>query len=157
MALEPSLVAAAELAGRLMNLGKMLVPPELLTRNGPLDRSEREQVRQSIAAAPEILAGVEFDGPVLDALRDAAERWDGSGPRGLTGTQIPVVAQVIAAANLFAAAAVPRAYRSSGGIERAVAELQSQSGTGFDRRIVSALCHLVDNRDGGSLLRDIAT
>ena len=155
--LEPSLVAAAELAGRLMNFGKMLVAPELLTRAGPLDGAEREQVRQSIAATSEILAGVEFDGPVLDALRDAGERWDGSGPRGLKGTEIPVVAQIIAAANLFAAAATPRAYRSSGGVERALAELQAQSGTSFDRRVVSALCHLVDNRDGGSLLRDIAT
>jgi PAS domain S-box-containing protein len=152
MGLEAQFVAAAELAGRLMNFGKMLVPPELLTRAGPLDGAEREQVRQSIAAGPEILAGVEFDGPVLDALRDAGERWDGSGPRGLKGDEIPVVAQIIAAANLFAAAAAPRAYRRSGGVDRAVAELQAQSGTAFDRRVVSALCHLVDNRDGGALL-----
>lgn len=154
--LEPSLVAAAELAGRLMNIGKLLVAPELLTREGPLKGDEREQVRRAMAATVQILASVAFEGPVLEALRDAGERWDGSGPRGLAGPRIPLVAQIIAAANLFVAAAAPRAYRKSGGIERAVAELQAQSGTAFDRRVVTALCHLIDNRNGAALIEDIA-
>lgn len=151
LGLGATLVATAETAGRLMNFGKALVPPELLMRAGKLTPEELETVRKSIAATADIVSSVEFDGPVVHTLRDASERWDGSGPRGLRGEEIPVAARIVAVANSFVAAAMPRAYREAAGVDRAVEEILAEAGTVFDRRVVSALTHFIDNRGGRAL------
>lgn len=151
LALDSRLVATAETAGRLMNFGKAMVPPELLTRHGPLVPEELDIVRKSIAATADIVATVEFDGPVVRALRDAPEKWDGTGPRGLKAGEIPIVAQIVAIANVFVAAAMPRAYRAGASVDRAMAEVQAELGKAFDRRVVSALAQFVDNRGGRAL------
>ena len=151
LGLESKLVATAETAGRLMNFGKAMAPPELLTRSGELSPEELDIVRKSIASTADIVSTVEFDGPVVHALRDATERWDGTGPRGLKAAEIPIVAQIIALANVFVAAAMPRAYRENAGVDHAMAEVQAQSGKAFDRRVVSALSQFIDNRGGRTL------
>ncbi len=157
LGLDSKLVATAETAGRLLNFGKALVPPELLTRAGKLNGQELEIVRQSIATTADIVASVEFDGPVVHALQDASERWDGTGPRGLEGDAIPVVARIIAVANSFVAAATARSYREAAGVDRAIEEILAEVGTAFDRRVVSALTHFIDNRGGRALFEATRT
>ena len=152
LGLDEKLIASIEMAGRLVNFGKMLVPPEILTRAGPLTPEERETVSKSLAATADIVATVDFDGPVVQILRTAAERCDGTGPQGLKGANVPIASQIVAAANIFVAAAAPRAYRKVSGLEHALATIQAEAGRGFERRVVSALANFVDNRGGRSLL-----
>ncbi len=157
LGLDSKLVATAETAGRLMNFGKALVPPEFLTRAGKLNEQELEIVRQSIATTADIVASVEFDGPVVHALQDASERWDGTGPRGLRGEDIPVAARIVAVANSFVAAAMTRPYRQAAGVDRAVAEVLAEAGKAFDRRVVSGLTNFIDNRGGRALFEPDST
>jgi PAS domain S-box-containing protein len=148
MGLSPDEIETAETAGSLMNVGKVLVPPQVLTRSGELSEDERQQVRQSLLASAELLAGIEFDGPVVDTLRTAQERWAGDGPGGLRGDAIPVTARVIAVANAFVAMISPRAHRAGIGIDAAVTGLLEQAGKAFDRRVVAALINALENRGG---------
>jgi PAS domain S-box-containing protein len=148
MGLDPVLAETAETAGNLMNFGKLLVPPELLTKAGRLSEDEIRLVRSSIQATADIIAGIEFDGPVVETLRQMQEHWDGSGPHGLVGEAIAVTARVVAVANAFVAMASPRAYRAGSDVDAALTELLGRVGTLFDRRVVAALVAYLDNRGG---------
>src|SRR5207302_2662956 len=110
MELPPGLAETVETAGYLMNFGKLLVPPELLTKTGPLSEAEMVLIRSSIQTTADIIAGIEFDGPVVETLRQMQERFDGEGPRGLKGDAILLTARIVAVANAFVAMASPRAY-----------------------------------------------
>ena len=138
-----------DIAGNLMNLGKILVPPEVLTKTTGLTEEEFNLVRESLLHTADMVEEVNFDLPVADALRHLQERWDGTGyPAGLSGEAISVGARIIAVANAFVSMVSPRAYRDALSFDDAAAQLGSDAGTRFDRRPVSALTNVIDNRGG---------
>ncbi len=148
MGLPDNQVEATATAGSLTNIGKLLVPTDLLTKPGPLSADELERVRDAIDQGPALLSGVEFDAPVVEALEAVRERWDGGGAAGLAGDAIPELARIVAVANAFVAMASPRAHRPAMDLDAAVAALQAEAGAAFDRRVVSALANWLDNRGG---------
>lgn len=157
MALDPVHRATVETAASLMNLGKVLVPTEILTKTGRLSDAEMKQVRESILHSAEFVAGIEFDGPVLDTLRQLQERVDGTGyPGGLTGEQILLPARILAVANSFVSMVSPRAWREAIGIDRAMEILRRERDKAFDRRVVAALEHVLENAGGAERWRDFA-
>ena len=149
MGLPDELVDTAEMAGSLMNVGKLLVPSDLLTRPGALLEEERRQVRDGIDAGPALLAEVPFVGPVIETLQQMNERWDGRGkPRGLSGHDIIVTARVVAVANVFVAMLNPRAWRPGANFVSALEMLLESSGREFDRAVVGALINRLENKGG---------
>ena len=149
MGLDAVTVETADTAATLMNVGKMLVPPEILTKQGPLDPAELEQVRAAMRAGAELVRGIEFDGPVAGTLGQLLERWDGNGsPDGLKGEAILMTARIVAVANAFVALASPRAHRAGLDLDGAAAAVLARAGTQFDRRPVTALINILDNRGG---------
>lgn len=157
MGLDPVSIETAEIVGSLMNFGKILVPAGVLTRAGSLSEDEMRRVRDSLQTTADLLAGIEFDGPVVEALRQLQEHWDGSGgPKGLKGEEIVLAARIVAVANAFVAMVSPRAYRPGVGFDQATETLLSQSGKAFDRRVVSALVNYLENRGGRQRWADFA-
>lgn len=148
MGLDAVAIDTAETAGNLMNVGKILVPEQVLTRTGDLSDREIQQVRDSIQAGAELLKHVEFDGPVVETLDQSRERWDGMGPRGLAGEAILLPARVVAVANAFVALVSARAHRPGLSFDAAADTLLKETGTAFDRRVVAALISVLDNRGG---------
>jgi len=146
MGLDDQLAGTAETAGRLMNLGKLLVPAEVLTRTGSLDEDEVRQIRDGLLHGADLLAGIEFDGPVVETLRQIGERWDGEGPARLAGDDILITAQIVAVANAFVALTSTRAWRAGIGPAEAVGRLLADGDGAYARRVTSALANLVDNR-----------
>lgn len=149
MSLDSVMVDTAEIAGEMMNVGKIMVPTEMLTRAGKLTAREIKQVRSSMQMSADLLDGIDFDGPVVETLRQCQERWDGQGePRGLKERQIVVTAGVIAAANAFVALVSPRAHRPGIPFDKAIDILMGDAGKAYDRRAVIALVNYLDNRGG---------
>lgn len=149
MSLEDTLIETAEIAGAVMNLGKIVVPPEILTKPGELTDKEKSLVRDSIRTAADVLSVVEFDGPVVKTLRQVQERVDGTGtPEGWRGQDIIVTARIVAVANAFVALISPRAHRAGMSVDVALDVLQKQVGSAFDRRVVAALINFIDNHGG---------
>ncbi|MEE8515740.1 MAG: HD domain-containing phosphohydrolase, partial [Alphaproteobacteria bacterium] len=147
----------AEIAGNLMNLGKILVPSEILTKTERLSDDEIQQVRNGILTSADLLDGMEFDGPVVETLRQLQEHWDGNGkPNGLKGADILVSARIVAVANAFVAMVSPRAYRAGVAFDEATEILLSQVGTVFERAVVVALINYLDNRKGREEWADFA-
>ncbi|WP_373085153.1 HD domain-containing phosphohydrolase [Sneathiella sp.] len=143
------MVRTVDIAGNLMNIGKILVPPDLLTKTKNLSKKEIETIRNSLFASADLLDEVEFDLPVSTTLRQLQENYDGSGqPAGLAGPEISEAARIIAVANAFVGMVSPRAYRGALSFSAAVKQLLEDADTRFDRKMVSALINYLENRGG---------
>ncbi len=156
MGLDDMLAETAEIAGNLMNIGKLLVPSQLLTRAGKLSDEEHKQIRDSLYQGADLLQGIEFPGPVVDTLHQSLERWDGKGPKGLAGEAILPTARIVAVANAFVALISSRAHRAGRSVDEALAILQGEAGTAYDRRVVTALANDMENRGGRAWAADAA-
>ncbi len=153
MGLAPTMAETTETAAQLMNLGKILVPIEVLTKPGQLTDAERTQVRDSIHTSAELIKAIAFDGPVHETLCQVQEKVDGTGwPSGLAGDGIVLPARIIAVVNSFVAMVSPRAHRDSLSIEDALDALSQQAGKAFDRNVIAALIHYLNNKQGRDTL-----
>ncbi|GLQ06193.1 HD domain-containing phosphohydrolase [Sneathiella chinensis] len=142
-------IQTVDIAGNLMNIGKILVPVSILTKTGELTDQEMEAVRDSLYSSADLLEGVKFDLPVAETLRQLQEHWDGSGqPRGLSGMAINEPARIIAVANAFVGMVSPRSYRQALDMSKAIEILMDGADKRFDRKPVSALINYLDNKGG---------
>lgn len=158
MGLTETEMDTAEIAANLLNLGKIMIPPEVLAKTGDLTDDERRLLRNSVQVSADIIQDIEFDGPVVDTLRQAQERWDGSGqPHGLKGEDIIVTARIIGVANALVGMISDRAFRQGMSVDAAIEILFKEAGKAYDRRVVAALVNYLDNRDGRSQLADAKT
>lgn len=140
---------ATEMAGALLNLGKLLVPQSILTKQGQLDEAELKVVRDSLLTSAEIVSRIEFEGPVVEALRQSLEKVDGSGfPDGKKGDEIILAARILAVANTFVALISPRAHRSGMNVDEAMRMLMGQVDKAYDRGVVAALVSYLENKGG---------
>ncbi len=153
MGLDDVTIETAQTAANLLNIGKIVVPTELLTKTDSLTDDEKRIIHESMNAAAELVAGIRFDGPVAETLRQWQEKWDGSGILGIRGDKILITARIIAVANTFIGMISPRAWRNALTIEDANKFLLDQSGTLFDRRVVITLVNYVENQNGRAWLQ----
>ncbi len=149
MGLDGTMRDAVEMAGALLNFGKLLVPAQLLTKETALDEAELKVVRDSLLSSAEILSPISFDGPVIETLRQIQEKVDGSGfPNGFQGDQILVSARIVSVANAFVALISPRAHRSGMALDTAIDILFKQVDRAYDRAVIAALVNYLDNKGG---------
>lgn len=149
MGLDETMRDSVEMAGALLNFGKLLVPAQLLTKETALDEAELKVVRDSLLSSAEILSPISFDGPVIETLRQIQEKVDGSGfPQGLQGDQIIVSARIVSVANAFVALISSRAHRSGMSLDTALGILLKQVDLAYDRAVIAALVNYLDNKGG---------
>jgi HD-GYP domain-containing protein (c-di-GMP phosphodiesterase class II) len=158
MGLTETEIDTAESAANLLNLGKIMIPPEVLAKTGDLTEEERTLLRNSVQVSADIIQDIEFDGPVVETLRQAQERWDGTGqPRGLKGEEILNTARIIGVANALVGMISDRAFRQGMSMDAAIEILFKEAGHAYDRKVVAALVNYLDNRDGRAQLADLAS
>jgi response regulator RpfG family c-di-GMP phosphodiesterase len=142
-------IDTADFAGNLRSLGTVLLPPELMGRSlGDLADDERSQLTSAHLTSAQLLGNIDFEGPVVDTIRDSSEHYDGSGGEGLSGEAIILTARVVAVANAFVDLCSPREGGTGLSLEAATARLLADSGSLYDRRVVSALLNHVENHGG---------
>lgn len=140
---------SAQMAGSLLNLGKLLVPAQILTKETALDEAELKVVRDSLLASADIMGQIEFDGPVVETMRQSMERVDGTGfPSGLKGHEILITARIVAVANAFVALISARAHRAGLPLDKAIEVMMSSADKAYDRGVVAALVNYLDNKGG---------
>lgn len=148
MGLEDIDIITVDIAGSLMNLGKIFVPEELLTKTENLTEDERTMVSNAYLTTVDLIENVTFEGPVIETIRQFGETWDGQGPLGLKDDEIIPTACILAVANAFVGMVSARAYRSAMPFRKVSDILLEMTGTKFDRRPVSALINYLENRGG---------
>lgn len=135
----------------LHDVGKIIVPAEILTRPGRLTAAEFDIIKSHAEAGYDVLKAVEFPWPVAEIARSHHERLDGSGyPRKLRGNEIIFEARIVAVADVVEAMSSHRPYRAGLGIEKALAEIERGSGTAYDSEVVKA-CLAIFRERGFSL------
>jgi len=133
-----------EIAARVHDIGKIAVPDAILLKPGPLSDEEWAIMKRHPVISAELIEGLEIYEPVVDAVRHEHERWDGSGyPDGLKGEEIPLIARIIAAADIYNAITTDRPYRKAFSAERTVAILREMRGTDLDPEVADALLRVV--------------
>lgn len=127
------------LAGDLHDVGKIGVPDSVLNKPDKLTEEEFNLIKKHPSTGAHILEPLIDDPLVLGVVRWHHERWDGRGyPDGLSGTDIPLPARVLAVADTLDAMTSHRAYRSGLPWETAVAEIRRCAGMQFDPTVVAA-------------------
>ncbi len=155
LGMDRTMVEKIRIAGLLHDVGKVDISVEILRKAAALSADERETIREHAARGAEIvrpLGGLLAD--VADAIEAHHENYDGTGYQGLKGEQIPLVARVIAVADVFDALLSDRPYRKSMGIFNALDNLIASSGTRFDPSIVRALQSII-NRGGEEVVAEV--
>ncbi len=136
-------VSDVRLAGELHDIGKVAIPIEVLTRKGSLTLSEWELIKTHCQVGYEIVAEMSFGWHMAEMVLQHHERCDGSGyPAGLRGEEILLGARIIAVADMVEANASRPPDGAAGGLEAALDEVRSGSGTLFDRHVVTACLRL---------------
>ena len=146
LGLEANVLHVLEIASNLCNIGKLFIAKEVLAKLGPLSEAERAELRQEPEFAQQILAGIDFAGPVLATIIQKNELLDGSGhAKGLRDEAIIPTARVLAVANAFVAMVSPRAYRVRLPVKEAMNQMLSAGETKYDRQVVAALFQVTEN------------
>ncbi|NLV85592.1 MAG: HD domain-containing protein [Clostridiales bacterium] len=136
-------------AGRLHDIGKIILEPELMAKQNDLSPAEINKLRKHPVVGYRILNAFDHTMELAEAVLAHHEKWDGSGyPKGLRGGQIPLAARVIAAAEAY-----DRFFTAAEGEEAekqavAASEMKRLAGVHFDPDVVSALLRsLRDEKD----------
>lgn len=147
LGLADDVVEAVRLAGRLHDIGKIGSRESVLNKQGSLTPEEREHIKQHVLIGSQLLAPIEELRPVLGGVRNHHERWDGSGyPDGLKGEEIPLVARIIGAAEVYDALCTSRPYQEKMSPYEAVQRMGQMAGTVLDPRVYAALADVVRRR-----------
>jgi HD-GYP domain-containing protein (c-di-GMP phosphodiesterase class II) len=138
----------------LHDVGKIGIPDRILQKTVPLTEEEYAEIKQHPALGVGILAPVKEMESALPVVRHHHERFDGMGyPDGLRGEDIPLIARIVSAADAFDSMIRARPYGYGVSRKAALQEIEENSGTQFDPRVVSALLTVVyapDERQAGS-------
>jgi putative nucleotidyltransferase with HDIG domain len=101
------------LGALLHDIGKIIVPTEVLNKAGQLTAEEWAIMKRHPVAGLELVADIDFPGDVRSIIRNHHERWDGQGyPDGLAGDAIPFAARILCVADVYDALTSARSYRA---------------------------------------------
>jgi putative two-component system response regulator len=137
---------ALRFGATLHDIGKMGIPEGILNKPGPLDERERAVIETHPDIGHRICLPLKKNlGAALEVVRHHHEKLDGSGyPDGLVGEAIPMVARIVAVADIFDALRTDRPYRGALPLERALGILNEEVSQGkLDRDVVKRLIGLV--------------
>ncbi|WP_411279048.1 diguanylate cyclase [Gemmatimonas sp.] len=117
----------------LHDVGKLVIPEEVLNKPGKLTDEEWTLMRSHTTAGVEMLSGIDFPWDVMPIVRSHHERWDGKGyPDRLAGEDIPLVARILCIADVYDALTSVRSYKMAMTHAQAVEIMHRDIGTMFD-------------------------
>ena len=140
--------SAIVLAALLHDIGKLAVPDEVLFKPGPLNEEEWAKMKEHPVAATQVLGQIQAVAEAMPAVLHHHEHFDGSGyPDGLTGSHIPLASRILLVTDAYDAMTSDRPYRKAMSPAEAIAELERNSGSQFDPRVVEVFLRIL-TRDG---------
>ncbi|WP_238412141.1 diguanylate cyclase [Saccharothrix deserti] len=149
---DPGEIRTAHRAGRLLDVGMIVLPDDLLTESGPLTDQQWHLLQEHPDSGARMVRVLPDHGEVAEVIRQHHERWDGAGyPAGLTRENIRIEARILSVCDAWAAMRADRPHRRALTHEQAVRELRSGRGARFDPALVDAFLTLLDKRAVGDL------
>jgi diguanylate cyclase (GGDEF)-like protein/putative nucleotidyltransferase with HDIG domain len=128
----------------LHDVGKLIVPADVLNKPGKLTEAEWGIVRQHPMAGVQMLADIDFPWDISPIVRSHHERWDGLGyPQGLAGEDIPLPARILCIADVYDALTTERSYKRAFSHLEAMEIMRREVGRQFDPQLFTRFEELV--------------
>jgi PAS domain S-box-containing protein len=143
MKLPDDQIDGIRVAATIHDLGKISIPAEILSKPTKLKKTEFDLIKEHSQSGYDILKDIDFPWPIARMVLEHHERMNGSGyPNGLTGDNILLESRIIAVADVVEAMASHRPYRPGLGIDAALAEIEKNKGTHYDKTVADACLRL---------------
>lgn len=128
-------------ASPMHDIGKIGIPDRILLKPAKLEPYEWEVMKSHSMIGAEII-GEHPTSELLNAAylvaRHHHEKWNGQGyPDGLAGERIPLLARIVALADVFDALTSDRPYKRAWTVEDAVTLMDKERGQHFDPQLVT--------------------
>jgi HD-GYP domain-containing protein (c-di-GMP phosphodiesterase class II) len=128
----------------LHDIGKIGIPDRILQKSSRLTEDEYADIKRHPVLGVSILTPATELASALPIVKHHHERFDGKGyPDGLRGEDIPLIARIVSVADAFDSMIRARPYGYGISRKAALREIEENSGTQFDPRIVRALLEVV--------------
>lgn len=128
----------------LHDVGKLMVPAEVLNKPGKLTEEEWTLIQSHPSAGVELLADIDFPLDVRPIVESHHERWDGKGyPHNLEGEAIPLTARVLCIADVYDALTSKRSYKQAFTHDEAMEIMRGEVGRQFDSTLFAAFEEIV--------------
>lgn len=151
-------------AGYLHDVGKILLPKDILDKDGALTDAEFLTMTGHASRGYELLMALRrhrrwitdgtfhhenYDGKGYGHGHkfDAGKRRDDREPWGLKGAEIPPIARTLQVADVIDALLDFRPYKNGWTMERVIQMMEKQAGTEFDPLIIAQLVDLYESRE----------
>lgn len=133
-------------ASKMHDVGKIIVPLEILEKAGKLTPEEFEIVKKHTDYGKKMLENSPGELMQLGAViaYEHHERWDGTGYHGLKGEEIHPAARCVALADVFDALVSKRPYKEAWSLEKVKEEIIAQRGKQFAPEVVDAFLREFD-------------
>jgi len=140
-----------EFGAFLHDIGKIGIRDAVLLKPGPLDDAEWVHMREHPVKGFDIASKIAMLHPIMPAVRNHHERWDGSGyPDKMVAQDIPLSARIVAIADAFDAMATDRPYKKALSLDECEAILKKTAGKMYDPELIDVFV----TRHLGALYRD---
>lgn len=149
------------IAAMLHDVGKVAISDTLLKKRGPLSPAEYESMQHHVILGARLFrrSTSEWDDMAAAIALNHHEHWDGSGYPGRVddvasdewrpgpgkrGEEIPLVARIVALADVYDALSSRRAYKEGWAEERVLEYIREQRGRHFDPELVDVFLSIYD-------------
>lgn len=155
LGLDEEQTRTAGLAGLMHDLGKAMIPMEILNKPGKLTDNEFDVVKRH----PEegyrmLLSGTNVDPMVMDVCLHHHEKTDGSGyPKGLKDAEISIFAKMGAVCDVYDAITSNRPYKAGWDPAESLRRMAEWAKGHFDTRVFQAFVKSLGIYPIGSLVR----
>ncbi len=143
MELGPTMVQKTYRAGLLHDIGKIIIPAQILNKKGKLTDEEYDIIKKHPEWGYQALKNSEELFDLAEYILYHHERWDGKGyPAGLKGDKIPLISQILALADAWDAMTSKRSYREPLSEETAMDEIIKNKSKQFSPKVTDCFLSL---------------
>lgn len=136
-------------AGRLHDVGHLMLPQSLLLKPTAFSTAERGLMQTHVEQGIKLLRSIDLGVDVSGIVAQHHERLNGSGyPLGTQGPQISIEARILAVADVLEAMSRARAWQPAQSLEAALTELKGDAGRLYDAEVLAACERVFDGNDG---------
>ena len=131
------------ISGLLHDIGKIVIPSEILLKPGKLREAELEIIKLHAQKGYDLLKNIDFPWPVARTAYQHHERLNGSGyPLKLAGRDIFIESRILAVADVVEAMSFDRPYHKGLKIDEILKELEKNKNVWYDEAVVDACVNL---------------
>jgi PAS domain S-box-containing protein/putative nucleotidyltransferase with HDIG domain len=145
---EKNRILELKISAELHDIGKILIPLEILNKPGKLSELEYKMVQEHVQQSYDMLKPYSFPPQVPEAIYQHHERLDGKGyPRGLLEDKILPEAKILAICDVMESMISHRPYRQALGMDATLQELNDNVGSKYDKNIVDVVLRIINENN----------